>query len=297
MKKVTILALNVIFLLFSTRFTLADSSWEVSIQKWDQAGSFDYTLYYPYSSQVISEVKLAQNQLMTILKAKYITANEKSFFMLKYGGTDTEVKGRGSDSDWMIEGSDLLTDYGELDIYGGQKLIEVNLGSVILKNEVHETNLLLGWLKQETTNELKNIVYHLSEGNDIGDQPQPDNGSYLDGEFSGLLFGIKETFKVRPNLSFTAEFDMVFLKAKAYGHWGNHNPAWNWENSGRTMGYGADLGLRYALSGNIQTELGYYYNYAKSTDCTETLNEELIPQLVDLEYQQQGLYLGLVLLF
>lgn len=285
-----------IFLLSLATSTYAYSSWEISIQEWDQAGSFDYTLYYPYSSQVISEVKLPQNQLVTILKAKYITANEKSFFTLKYGGTDNEVKGRGSDSDWMIEGSDLLTDYGKLDAYGRQKIAEIDLGRVILKNEVHETNLLLGWLKQETTNELKNIVYHLSGGDDLGDQPQPDNGSYLDGEFSGLLFGIKETFKVRPNLSFTAEFDMLFLKAKAYGHWANHDPAWNWENSGRARGYGANLGLRYVLSGNIQTELGYYYNNVKSTDCTETLNGELLTQLVDLEYEQQGLYLGLVLL-
>ena len=90
---------------------------------------------------------------------------------------------------------------------------------------------------------------------------------------------------------------MSLLNAKAYGHWANHTPAWEWENSGRAIGYGANLGLRYALSGNIQTELGYYYNYVKSTNCTETLNGELIPQLVDLEYEQQGLYLGLVLLF
>ena len=105
MKKIIIIFLNGLFLLSASTSAFAGSHWEVSIQEWDQDGSFDYTLYYPYSSQVISEVKLPQDQLMTILKAKYVTVNEKSFFMLKYGRTDTEIKGRGSDSDWMIEGS------------------------------------------------------------------------------------------------------------------------------------------------------------------------------------------------
>lgn len=297
MKKVIIIFLSGLLLFSVSTLAFAGSHWEVSLQEWNQTGSFDYTLYYPYSSQVISEVKLPQDQLMTILKAKYVTANEKKFFMLEYGGTDTKVKGRGSDSDWMIEGSDLLTDYGELDAYGGQKIIEVGLGRVILKNEAHETNLFLGWLNQETSNELKNIVYHLSDGDDLGDQPQPDNGSYLDGEFKGLILGINENYKIKPKLLLTAEMKLSLLNTKAYGHWANHDPAWNWENSGRTIGYGANLGVRYALSGKFQTELGYYYNYAKATGCAETLNGELLSQLVDLEYEQQGLYLGLVLLF
>jgi opacity protein-like surface antigen len=297
MKKSIVVCLVMIFLLSLATSTYAYSSWEVSIQEWDQTGSFDYTLYYPYSSQVISEVKLPQNQLMTILKAKYITANEKSFFVLKYGGTDNEVKGRGSDSDWMIEGSDLLTDYGELDAYGRQKIAEIDLGRVILKNEVHETNLLLGWLKQETTNELKNIAYHLSGGDDLGDQPQPDNGSYLDGELSGLILGINETYKVKPKLLLTAEMKLSLLNAKAYGHWANHDPAWNWENSGRATGYGAEIGLKYLFNNNIQAELGYGFNYAKVTGCREILNGDLIAQLVDLEYESKGLHAGLILLF
>ncbi|NLW49003.1 MAG: omptin family outer membrane protease [Firmicutes bacterium] len=297
MKKVTILALNVIFLLFSTRFTLADSGWEVSIQEWDLAGFFDYTLYYPYSSQVISEVKLPQNQLMTILKAKYVSATEKNYLGLVYGGTDTRLKGRGSDSDWMIEGSDLLTDYGELNAFGKQKIAEVDLGRMILKNETHQTNLFLGWVRQNTTNELRDIVYQLSEGNDLGNQPQPDNGSYLNGEFSGLILGINETYKVKPNLLLTAELKGSFLNAKAYGHWANHIPAWNWENTGNTLGYGADVALKYTFNSNIRAELGYYYNYANFSGCNEILNGELIPQLVDLKYERKGLYAGMVLLF
>ncbi len=294
-----ILILFIISLLISslTTVTLADSRWEVSIREWEQSGFFGYTLYYPYSSQVISKVSLPQDQLMTILKAKYTFDNEKDFVKLQYGWTGAEIKGRGSDSDWTVEGSDILTDYGELDTYGKQKKVLINFGTVLIKNEIHQTNLLLGWVQQETTNELKNVVYHLRDEKDVGDLSQPDNGSYLNGVFRGLLLGINDTYNIRPNLFLAAELNVSFLSTKAYGHWANHSPAWDWENTGKTVGYGGNIGLKYAFNSNIHAELGYYYNYVKSTGCSETLNEVLISQLVDLEYEQQGAYLGLVLLF
>lgn len=297
MKKIFVFCLICFFSLLTPTITLAEPSLEISFKKWDQTGSFDYTLYYPNSSQIISEVSLPQNQLMIVSNVKYILDDEKGFVELQFGEAGAEIKGRGSDSDWMVEGSDTLTDYGELDPYGIQKNIAIHFGTVLSKNEAHQTNFLLGWLQQKTTNQLKNVVYHLSEGADIGDQSQPDNGSFLNGEFSGLLLGINDGLLIGSNLVLTTGLNLSFLNARAYGHWANHTPAWNWEDAGKTVGYIANVGLKYAFNSNIQAELGYCYNYAKFSGGRETLNGELLPQLVDLEYEWKGWHTGLSMLF
>ncbi len=297
MKKILVFCLVFFASIMAPTMTLAGPSLEISINEWDQTGSFDYTLYYPNSSRVISKVCLPQDQLRGILNLKYHLANEKDFIKLRFGQSMIENKGRGYDSDWSSQVSDAMTDYGELDAYGNQKIIAIHFGTALLKNEAHQTNLLLGWLQQETTNELKNIVYHRSEGIDIGDQPQSDNGSYLDGEFSGLTLGINDDLFLRANLKLTTELSLLFLNTEAYGHWANHDPAWNWKDTGKTVGYMADIGLKYAFNSNIHAELGYCYYYAKANECKETLNGTMLPQLVNLEYQQKGWHLGLVMLF
>lgn len=297
MKKTIIFCIVIFCIILSSTTTRADPNWEISIPKWFLTGSFNYTLFYPYSSQVVSRVILPQDQSMTILNAKYTLVNQKDFIKLKFGRTGTESKGRGSDSDWRFEGSDILTDYGELDAYGTQTIVAIDFGTIIIKNDAHQSSIFMGWVRQETTNELKNIVYHLSDGVDLGDQPQPDNGSSLAGELRGLSLGINDERIIRANLKFTTELSLLFLRTKADGHWANYTPAWNWENTGRTVGYRVDIGLKYAFNNNIQAGIGYCYNYAKATECREILNGTLLSQLVDLQYEQEGLHAGLIVLF
>ena len=297
LKQLFILLLLSLLALFTTSKTLANPGWEISFQEWDQTGFFDYTLYYPYSSQVISKVSLPQDQLMKIIDVKHRFTKNNNYIRLQYGGSGTGLEGEGSDWDWVIEGFNTLTHYGVMDVFGEQKLAAVEFGTVLIDNEKQTVNLVIGWVRQETTNELKNVVYHLIDGEDVGVQPQPDNGSRLDGESSGLVLGVNQELSLRPSLILITELDVSFLSSKAYGHWANHNPAWNWENTGRTVGYGAEIGLKYIINNNLQAKLGYFYNYAKSTGCRETLNGELLAQLVDLEYERKGLQAGLVLSF
>ena len=297
LKQIFRLCLLCLLALFATTEAVANSGWEISLKEKDQTGSFVYTLYYPYSSQIISKVSLAQNQPLRIVDLKYNFKNEKDFVSLRYGGTRAEIKGKGSDSDWTIEGFDILTDYGVVDVYGGQKLAAIDVGTVLTENELRKVKILFGWVWNETTNELRNVVYQLIDGVEVGDETQPDNGSYLNGKSSGLVIGINQDLSVRPNLIFTTGLNVSLLNTRAYGHWANHTPAWNWEDTGRTVGYGASLGLKYIFSSNVQAELGYYYNYAKSSGCKETLNGDLLAQLVDLEYESKGLRAGLIILF
>lgn len=276
--------------------TWADSGWAVSITQLDQAGYFDYTLYYPYSEQIISKVSLAQNQGIKLLKVKYGSANQRDFIEFHYGGSGTGFKGKGSDSDWTIAGSDTLTDYGVLDVVGGERIYGLDLGTVLYQNQRYQAELIIGWFQQETTNEFRNIVYHLINGVELGPLPQPDNGSYLDGEFKGLVFGLNQGLSLSPNLLLTTGIKVSLLSAKAYGHWANHDPAWNWENTGRALGYGIDLGLQYAFGSRIQAEIGYGYHYAQADGCREILNGYLLSQVVDLKLEQQSFYAALMVL-
>lgn len=297
LKQIFGLCLLCLLALFATTKAVADSGWEISFKEKDQIGCFVYTLYYPHSSQVISKVSLPQDQSLRIIDVKHKFNNEKGFISFRYGGTRTEIKGKGSDSDWTIEGSDILTDYGVMDVYGDQKLVAIDMGTVLTENEFRKVKILIGWVRQETTNELRNVIYQLIEGVEVGNHTQPDNGSYLNGEFSGLIMGINQDLALRPNLIFTTGLNLSFLNIKAYGHWANHSPAWNWEDTGRAVGYGASFGLKYVFNSNVQAELGYCYNYAKSSGCKEILNGDLLAQLVDLEYERKGWHGGLIILF
>lgn len=277
--------------------TWADSGWAVSITQLDQAGYFDYTLYYPYSEQVISKVSLAQNQGVKLLKVKHGFANQRDFISFLYGGAETGFKGKGSDSDWTIAGSDSLTDFGVLDIFGGERIYGLDLGTVLYQNQRYQAELIMGWVQQETTNEFRNIVYHLINGVESGPLPQADNGSYLDGEFEGLVFGLNQGLRLSSKLLLTTGIEVSLLSAKAYGHWANHDPAWNWENTGRALGYGVDLGLQYAFDNQFQAEIGYGYYHTQADGCKEILNGYLLSQVVDLELEQHGFYAALMVLF
>lgn len=277
--------------------TWADSGWAVSIAEMDQSGHFDYTLYYPYSSQVISKVILPQDQLIKTISLKYHFTNKRDYIRLQYGGTGVKFKGVGSDSDWTIEGSNTMTDYGILDVYGEQKVAVVDFGMCLFENEIQKVDLVVGWVRQETTNEFKNIVYRLIDGEDVGYLTQPDNGSYLDGEFEGLVIGLNQGLSLSPNLLLTTGIEVSVLSANARGHWANHDPAWNWENTGRAFGYGVDLGLQYVLGSRIQAEIGYRHHYVQADGCREILNGYLLSQEVDLELEQQGLYAALMVSF
>ena len=296
-KQILVFCLASFFSLFAPTKSLANSGWEFSFQEFDQTGFFEYTLYHPYSSQVISKVSLPQDQWIQIIDVKYNFNNKKDFFRLRYGGTGTKFKGEGSDSDWIIKGSSTLTHYGVMDVFGKSKMVAVDFGTSLFEKETQKVNLVVGWVRQETTNELKNIVYHLVNGVDVGDLTQPDNGSCLDGEFSGLVLGINQDLTVRKNLIFTTELNLSFLRVKAYGHWANYTPAWNWENTGRVLGHGINLGLQYAFSSQIQAEIGYRYHHAQADGCREILNGSLLSQVVDLEIEQEGLYAALMVLF
>ena len=295
--KLFLFCLAALFTFSAPTATLADSGWEVAIVELGQAGYFDYTLYYPYSSQVISKVSLPQNQLIKTIDIKYHFTDEKAFIRLEYGGSGIKFKGEGSDSDWTIRGFDTLTDYGVFDVCGEQRVAAVEFGKVFTGNEYQKVSFVIGWVRQETTNELRNVVYHLIDAKDVGAVIQPDNGSRLNGEFSALKLGIVHDLIMRKKLIITTKLNLTFLNADACGHWANHTPAWDWENTGKTIGYGGEIGLKYIINNNIQAKLGYGYNYAKATGCKEILNGDLIAQLVDLEYERKGLYAGLILLF
>jgi opacity protein-like surface antigen len=299
LKKIFVFLLILLILLFSAVVTLAeitpatDSTWEISLQGWDCRGTFDYYLYDSTASQMVSKVSFPQDQRMLITNLKYTLPNNYGYLKMHYGRSGTGLKGRGSDSDWATVGSSALTDYGELDAYGSQQLYAIDFGKTIIKNESHSTSILAGWGKKETTNELKNVVYYLIDGSSKNGLTQDDNGSTFDGELSGFYLGITDNMVIGEKITLTTELAVSFLHVKAYGRWNNHSPAWKWTDTGDTIGYTANIGLKYKLRCNVAAELGYYFSYAKATDCEEVLNDVLLSQPVDLEYRQKGFYLGL----
>jgi opacity protein-like surface antigen len=304
MKHISALLLFGLIFPFSTAVTLAETTeltkpaWDIAVNAQNGAGSFDYYLHYSKSSQLLSQVSLPQEQLMTVLHIKHILPNGKASIKLVYGQTGTVIKGRGYDADWVNPGSDIMTDYGKMDAYGRQQLFSMDLEKGIFKNERRNINVFAGWEKREIRNELQNAVYYLSYGNSFSDgKPQADDGSTLDGIFSGFHLGINDEWLVGAKLSVNTGLALAFLHAKALGCWRNHDPAWYWEDNGDTIGYTADIGLKYKFSRNIGAELGYYYFHAKSTDCQEQLNNELLSNSIDLKYEQKGLRCGVSFLF
>lgn len=269
---------------------------DVSFQTWNIKGSFDYTLHYINSSQVLSKINMPQNQNMSILTTK-VKTNDASYIKIRWGSTVSENKGVGSDLDWQSPNSSTITDYGTMNFNGKQKMYSIDFGMKVSENERNKTNAFIGWGESTTNNALTNVIYHLESGVNVGNVPQSDNGSYLNGTISGLRFGVENGYKINKKLTLNSGMTTSFLKAAANGHWANHSPAWDWTDSGDTFGYSVNVGLKYAFSRNTLAEIGYYYSYAKMTNGSEFLNYNngISDKFsgIDLEYKQRGYYFGL----
>ena len=296
MKKALLITLGFFTLSSSLSFAAPQEKLDLSLQQWNINGSFDYSLHHHGSPQLLSEISMPQNQTMGIIKLNYII-DSKNYMRFQYGFTSSSNKGRGSDSDWQTIGSNMKTDYGTMDFTGEQKIVDITLGTLLAKSKNNNTTLLLGWRKRDTRNELRNVVYHLDNGVNVGNISQPDNGSYLNGTFSGLHIGVENDYKINNKMSLTSSLTTSFLNTKAYGHWANHSPAWDWKNTGQTLGYDINLSLKYTVNKNIKAELGYYYAYAKMLHGNETLNfnngSTSTFSGIDLGYVQRGFYSGL----
>lgn len=197
---------------------------------------------------------------------------DKSYIKLQYGSTASGNKGIGSDSDWQNQGSSTITDYGTMNFNGTQKMYSIDYGTKVLEDERNKTSVFIGWGKNTTDNALTNVIYHLENGINVGNVSQPDNGSYLNGTFSGLHLGVENDYIINRKFTLNSELVASFLQATANGHWANHSPAWDWTDSGNTVGYNMNIGLKYAFNRNASLEVGYYYLYEKMTDGSENLN-------------------------
>lgn len=293
MKRLTILLLGVALVLYIKTVCFAAPAWEISAGPWESGGSFDYLLYYPYSPQLESLVSFPQNQTLILVKLRHNLNEGRYFIELQYGGSIPGYKGRGSDSDWTVYGEDTLTYYGEMDAVGGIKKLAIEGGTVLAENDIRTTVLFGGWSRQETSNELKNVIYHLVDGMDVGNQTQPDNGSRFDGVLSGCHFGIANQFVISPRLTLNMKAAVAVLGIKAYGHWANHDPAWDWVDTGSTLGFAVDSGIEWAFNPNLSANIGYDYYYANFSGCEEILNGVPLEEAVTLIYRRAGVMLGL----
>lgn len=292
--------MSIVFGIFvlNSAIALADSAVpvDVSFENWNITGNFDYILHYQNSSQVLSKVSMPQSQSMRILTAN-VKTNDASYIKIRYGSTAFENKGMGSDSDWQNSGSSTITDYGTMNFNGKQKMYSVDFGTKVLEDERNNTSIFIGWGENTTNNALTNVIYHLESGVNVGNVPQSDNGSYLNGTFSGLRLGAETRYKINEKLTLDSGLTTSFFKATANGHWMNHSPAWDWTDSGDTFGYNMNIGLKYAFTRNTLAEIGYYYSYAKLTNGSETLNYNngISDKFsgIGLEYKQRGYYFGL----
>lgn len=284
-----------------------DPLWELSLAEWDLKGWFNYLLYYPNRTQMLSRVSFPQNQLMPILNLKYTLPGNRFFVRLQYGQAAAGTKGRGFDGDWTIPDRETLTFYGDFDAYGSQSIGTFDVGRILSGHGLQRTSAFLGLIRQITTNELKNGVYHRYFGVAVGGQPQADLGSTLDGKFQGVRLGIEREQHWSRWLC-TGTVGLTILETKAYGHWANHDPAWDWVNSGYTVGVTAGLSLQYAVTRNVVAQLGYYLNYAQNyfylLACDELITGagfspegEWYPDQVILNYKQQGIRGGIKVLF
>jgi opacity protein-like surface antigen len=296
LNKTFILTFTAVFITSSLALAAPQDQFNISLQQWNVKGSFDYYLHDQESSQLLSRVSMPQNQNMSILHLKY-TLNDKNYVKFQYGLTSSGSKGEGSDSDWQTVGSSAMTDYGTMNFNGDQKIVAIDFGTVVSKSDKKKTSIFVGWDKRDTTNQITNVIYHLIGGTNVGNLPQPDNGSYLNGTFSGIHIGVENEYKLNGKMSANSGLSASYLTTKAYGHWANHFPAWDWGNSGNTVGYNLNLGLLYTFHKNIVAEIGYYYSYAKMTDGKESLNYNNGISSnysgIDLGYKQRGYYIAL----
>jgi len=296
LKKILIVAFTILIVTSSLALAAPQEKFDISLQQWKVKGSFDYYLHDTGSSQLLSLVSMPQNQNMNILHLKY-TPNNRNYVRFQYGITSSGNKGRGSDTDWQNAGSSTMTDYGTMNFNGNQKMIAVDFGTVVSKSERKKTSVLWGLSRRDTTNQISNVVYHLVNGVNVGNLTQTDNGSYLNGTFSGIHIGVENEYKLNDKILLNTGLNTSYLNAKAYGHWANHLPPWDWENSGNTLGFDLNIGLIYTFHKNMMAELGYYYSYAKMTDGKERLDYNNGTSVeysgIDLGYKQRGYYFGL----
>jgi hypothetical protein len=290
MKKVVILVFVAIMLLLVSHIALAD--WEITLNNSFLSGTFDYLLHHTSSdeSQLASKVSMPQDQNMVIIEGKYKISNSNNFWNFIYGSTKSGFKGRGSDSDWQNDGT--LYHYGDMDFEGKQTLIAVDFGTTLNQIGLHTITLFGGFEKRDTTNELKNVIYHLINSVDVGNRTQDDNGSTLDGEFLGVKIGVNDDIRISTNFSFSTGLTASWLRAKAYGQWNKYTPAWNWTDTGNTIGYTADVSFKYHFK-KLSCQVGYHYNYLKANSCRETLNGISYTPAIDLKYETKGFYLGI----
>lgn len=296
MKKIIIFTISVLLLLGSIAGAEPAEKFDFSVQQWFKDGSFDYYLHYSAASQLLSKVSAPQQQNMTVFQLQYRPA-DKHFVRIQYGVTGNGKNGRGDDSDWTVEGvPDYLTDYGTMDFYGKEKMYTIDVGTEITKTPRQSTSVFIGWGSNRTYNELRNVVYHLVDGVDVGNRGQRDTGSTLDGHFYGIRLGIENNYRFDKKLSMDNSLVVRRLTAKAYGHWANHDPAWNWVDHGKTWGYELKTGIKYAFNKDTSTRLGYYYSYAKAKEMNELLDRGTdvlyFPKDIDLRYVQRGYYFG-----
>lgn len=292
MKRITTLGLCLILILLLKNVSFAAPVWEISARQWESGGSLDYLFFYPYSSQVESRVTFPQNQSLLLVGLRHNFEDGRRFIYLEYGGSSPGFKGRGSDSDWTIYGEDTLTYYGEMDGWGRVNRLTVDGGTLLARNDMWTVTLFGGWSRQESDNELKNVIYHLIDGEDVGNRTQPDNGSRFDGVLSGYHFGIGNNLELNPRIHVNMKTAVSVLSARAYGHWANHDPAWDWVDTGNGLGFSAGLGMEYAFGESISANIGYDYFYANFPECKEVLDGEPLAESVGLRYEQAGIFLG-----
>jgi opacity protein-like surface antigen len=234
---------------------------------------------------MISKVHMPQNQNMVVLSGKY-TFSRHFFLKFENGSTQTNIKGNGSDSDWRDYGSDSRTDYGNMDCFGYQKMYSINFGKAF-ESDNQVISIFAGYENFESTNEFKNVIYHLDNGTNVGNATQPDVGANLKATFEGILFGISDDIYLSPKFALNLGITISAIDGidgSVSGHW----PTWNWTSSGTGNEYTANIGAKYLLTNQLAANFGYYYNYIKT--CGQLDSSD---QAEDFEYQVSGFKFGL----
>lgn len=293
-----VLALTCLLLAVSATAFAAGSSLIQSVNGWTIQGNFIYDLYDSAArSQKISEVNAPQNQNMSIASFQYIYPHGDKYLRLNVGTTPLQVKGTGYDADWTNQGSSAMTDYGNVDFYGRQRLFQLDYGRTF-----GNTGWFVGWERRDSANRLQNVVYHLANGVNLGNQPQADTGSVLNGVAQGFHIGLENTMPLGPRLDLHTSLTLGLPSETAHGEWYNHTPAWIWNDSGLPgLSENLTMVFNYRLSKQSSAFLGYSYYQAKAVELDETINmgsgNQSLPGVVDLTYRQQGLMMGVNAVF
>ncbi|MDR3591285.1 MAG: hypothetical protein P4N41_16650 [Negativicutes bacterium] len=276
----------------------AEPGFTQSVEGWTMQGNFIYDLYdSAQHSQKLSQVNAPQNQNMSIATVIYTVPDGSKFLRLNVGLTPSQVKGTGYDADWAALGSSALTDYGNVDFYGRQRLFNLDYGW-----NTGSTAWFVGWERRDSANCLQNVVYHLVSGSDVGNQTQADTGSILNGSEQGFHLGLENTIPIGRRLDLHTSLALGLISETAHGEWYNHSPGWIWNDSGTpTLSQTLTMTLDYHFSKQSSAFLGYSYFQAKATGLDETINQgsrnQALAGAVDLTYRQQGLIMGINAVF